>query len=95
MMSYLLTFFYSFLNTRYCFIIFFLGATSIHEPSADVGHSTNGDQSIDTTPPIDANQSCVAPTCANPQFQEEPSSENSHNEVDRRPIISVQQITNP
>jgi len=41
-------FFLSFLNTRYYFVIFFFGATSIHEPSADVGHSTNGYQSTNT-----------------------------------------------
>lgn len=46
-------------------------------------------------PMIEGSQSYVAPTPDDPQPAKEPSSVDSHNEVDRRLVIFVEEVDDP
>ncbi|KAJ1440378.1 putative transposase, Ptta/En/Spm, plant [Sesbania bispinosa] len=66
-----------------------LGVTSA------IGLSASDGQPSSATRLVNGDQSTTLPTTADPQHSVVPSSEDSHTEVDRRLVISVEDVSNP
>ncbi|KAJ1423945.1 hypothetical protein SESBI_11944 [Sesbania bispinosa] len=65
------------------------GATSA------IGLSASDGQSSSATRLVNGDQSTTLPTTADPQPSVVPSTEDSHTEVDRRLVISMEDVSNP
>ncbi|KAJ1379038.1 hypothetical protein SESBI_47256 [Sesbania bispinosa] len=70
---------------------------SPHSPGATsaVGLSASDGQPSSATRLVNGDQSTTLPTTADPQPSVVPSSEDSYTEVDRRLVISVEDVSNP
>ncbi|KAJ1400078.1 putative transposase, Ptta/En/Spm, plant [Sesbania bispinosa] len=70
---------------------------SPHSPGATstIGLSASDGQPSFVTRLVNGDQSATLPTTADPQPSVVPSSEDSHTEVDRRLVISVEDVSNP
>ncbi|KAJ1429975.1 hypothetical protein SESBI_08037 [Sesbania bispinosa] len=70
---------------------------SPHSPGATsaIGLSASDGQPSSATRLVNGDQSTTLPTTADPQPSMVPSSEDSHTEVDRRLVISVEDVSNP
>ena len=73
----------------------YLGVTSTNGPEVNGGQLAGSGQPPTITLVIDGNQSYVAPTPNDPQPIDKPSSIDSHNEVDRRLVIFVEEVDDP
>ncbi|KAG5066107.1 hypothetical protein JHK86_009838 [Glycine max] len=76
-----------FSRNRHC------GVTSTNGPEVNGGQLAGSGQPPTITLVIDGNQSYVAPTPNDPQPIDKPSSIDSHNEVDRRFVIYVEETS--